>query len=273
MKVIDFHTHIFPDRIAADALAKLAEHSGEYRPIVDGTLGGLTESMDKAGISLSVVSNIATKPAQAYPIYDFCCEIQNDRIYPLVSIHPLNTLTEAEDILDKGEQRQIRGIKLHPMYQNFYIDDEKMFTFYELFGNRNFFVVFHTGFDIAFPDNRQADVERVRRVADKFRDLSIVVTHTGGWRQWDRIGVLTGCENIYSEISMTQPEVDDNSFIKLISLFDENRIFFGTDSPWTDQKEMVQKILKLKISDSLKEKILFRNASAFMELFSYRTAT
>ncbi|UCG78844.1 MAG: amidohydrolase family protein [Nitrospirota bacterium] len=267
MQIIDFHAHIFPDRVAGPALDQLTEHSGEYKPCTDGTLRGLLGSMDAAGIRMSVISNIATKPSQSYPILDFCDEIKGERIYPLISIHPENSYEEAKDLLNRAEGMGIRGVKFHPMYQDFEIDDEKMYELYGLIRDRGFFTIFHTGYDIAFPGNNNADLERVQKIADMFSDMTIVVTHTGGWRQWERVGLITGADNIYSEISMTQSEVNDDDFIKLISLFDERKIFFGTDSPWTDQADMVNRVMALSLSGPLKEGILFKNAEVFLDKY------
>jgi predicted TIM-barrel fold metal-dependent hydrolase len=88
----------------------------------------------------------------------------------------------------------------------------------------------------------------------------------GGWKQWDRTGCLSGCRNVYTETSMTMGEVTDDQFIRLISQFDENRILFGTDSPWTDQKEMLERTLRLRISERQKEKILYQNAVELLGL-------
>jgi predicted TIM-barrel fold metal-dependent hydrolase len=65
---------------------------------------------------------------------------------------------------------------------------------------------------------------------------------------------------------MTLSEVSDEEFIKLIGYFDEDRLLFGSDSPWTDQKEMLERTLQLKISDRLKEKMLYQNAAALLGL-------
>ena len=65
---------------------------------------------------------------------------------------------------------------------------------------------------------------------------------------------------------MTLSEVSDDQFIKLISHFSEDRILFGTDSPWTDQKEMLERTLRLKISDRMKEKMLYQNAVKLLGL-------
>jgi hypothetical protein len=40
----------------------------------------------------------------------------------------------------------------------------------------------------------------------------------------------------------------------------------GTDSPSTDQKEMLDRTLRLKISDRLKEKMLYHNAEDLLGL-------
>lgn len=264
MKFIDFHTHIFPDKIAKQAVAALAEESGAYRPCTDGTLKALLESMDRSGISASLVANIATKPAQTPAILEFCRQIKSERIHPLISFHPSNDPDDVEDIFGQAQNIGILGVKLHPMYQGFSIDGKHMYGFYELMASFGFYVMFHTGFDIAFPNNNQADVERVRKVANWFKDLTIVCTHVGGWKQWERISCLSDCKNVYTETSMTLSEVSDDAFVKLISHFDEDKVLFGTDSPWTDQKEMLERTLNLKISDQRKEKMLYKNAAKLL---------
>jgi len=260
MKYFDFHTHVFPDKIAKPAMDALAAESGNYQPHTDGTLRGLQDSMKRAGISASLVANIATKPAQLFPILEFCKEIKSDSIYPLVSFHPGNDPDDVEDMLGQAQRSGIRGVKFHPMYQRFFIDNKHMYGFYELLASFGFYVIFHTGFDLAFPENTQADVERVKKVADWFKDLTIVCTHVGGWKQWDRIQCLSGCENVYTETSMTLSEVSDERFIELLSVFSEDRVLFGSDSPWTDQKEMLERTLRLNISDRRKEKLVWKNA-------------
>ncbi len=266
MNYIDFHTHIFPDKIAKQAMKALAAESGDYQPCIDGTLQGLLNSMKRANISASLVANIATRPVQMKPILEFCKQIKSEFIHPLISFHPSNDTYEVEDMFGEAHVAGIRGVKLHPMYQNFFIDDKYMYGFYELMASFGFFVMFHTGYDMAFPGNAQADVERVKKIANWFKDLTIVCTHVGGWKQWDRISCLSDCKNVFTETSLTMSEISDAEFIKAISYFDEDRILFGSDSPWTDQLEMLQRTLHLKISDTLKEKMLYKNAANLLAL-------
>ncbi len=266
MQVIDFHTHIFPDRIAEQAVRKLAEESGEYQPRTDGTLRGLIASMDRAGIGASVVANISTRPAQDAPILNFCRQIRSERIIPLVSFHPDNAPADVEALLSAAAREGVRGVKLHPMYQGFAIDERRMFPFYQMVGHFGMFVIFHTGLDIAFPGNLQADVERVDRLAGEFPGLTIVATHVGAWRQWDRAGMLGRRENVYTETSMALTEMTDEGFVKMLGKFHEDRVLFGSDSPWTDQKEMLERNANLELSSSRKEKMLYQNAARLLGL-------
>jgi len=266
MTIIDFHTHIFPDKIARQALATLAEDSGEYVPRTDGTLKGLLASMDHAGVGTSVVANIATRPAQMLPIFDFCGHVAGSRVAPLISVHPDNGMADVNALFLRAADAGIRGVKLHPMYQGFFIDDRKMYPLYQLIEHFGFFVVFHTGYDIAFPGNTQADVERVLTIAKEFRDLTIVTTHVGGWRQWDRAAILGKCGNVHTETSMTLTEIENREFVRLLSAFGEDRVLFGSDSPWTDQKDMVERTLRLGLPERQLEKLMELNARALLGL-------
>ncbi|RME63794.1 MAG: hypothetical protein D6778_09005 [Nitrospirae bacterium] len=268
MKYIDFHTHIFPEKIAEEALRRLSEHSGPYKPCTDGTARGLLESMERAGIEASVVANIATKPTQMWPIYEFCTEIKSTKLYPLVSFHPENSLSEVRQLIRKAKQSGIFGVKLHPMYQNFWIDEDRMFPFYKAVADEGMFLMFHTGYDIAFPGNEQAHVLRLKKVAERLPSLHIVSTHMGGWHQWQYLKELSELENLYTETSMTITETGPDRFLELLEEFPLERIFFGTDSPWTDQKEMVEAILGLPIETPKKEALLRENAIAFIKAYS-----
>jgi len=268
MNYIDFHTHVFPDHLAKEALRKLSEHSGPYKPQTDGTVSGLQNSMQRAGIYLSVIANIATKPSQLWPIYEFCMSIKSEHLLPLVSFHPANSLTEVEELVRKARNNGIIGVKLHPMYQSFWIDDEHMYPYYKIVAEQGLLLMFHSGYDIAFPGNEQAHVMRLKKVAKQLPELRIVSTHMGGWHQWEYLYLLAEEENVYTETSMTITEIGPTAFINLLDRFPVERILFGTDSPWTDQQEMVEAIVSLPLDESIKINILRNNAVEILKEFN-----
>ncbi|MDD5686613.1 MAG: amidohydrolase family protein [Elusimicrobia bacterium] len=262
--IIDFHTHAFPDNIAAGALEKIA-YSAKIKPSFDGTVSGLLKSMDDSGIEKSVILNIATKPEQVENIIKWCVKIKSNRIIPFASIHPENK--GFKDLLKRIKGEQLLGVKLHPMYQNFSIDSDKMFFIYEEIARNNLILILHTGFDIAFGEDKRAAIGLLKKVIKRFPELRIVASHTGGWRMWDEVlKELTGL-NIWFETSMTLKYIKDKKvFLDILIKHSADRIMFGTDTPWSNQKEEVEMLKNLEISPDLKNKIFFQNAQKFLTL-------
>lgn len=263
---IDFHAHIFPDRIAAQALDALSQTTGEIRPRTDGTLGGLLASMDRAGIGASVVASIATKPGQIFPILDFSREIASDRIFPLVSFHPANSPEELDRLLAGAVASGIRGIKLHPMYQEFTLDDPAMIPFYRQVADSGLFLLFHSGDDISFPGDERADPARIARLAGLLPGLTIVASHLGGWRQWERVGILADLPNVWIECSMTLRSIPDERFVEILTGFDPDRILYGSDTPWDDQAETLAHARRLPLPEGLLARLLHDNAARLLRI-------
>ncbi len=93
--IIDFHTHMFPDAIAARTVEKLAKLV-ENPPETDGTHDGLFRSAQEAGIDCSVVLPIATKASQFYTINEYAAHFQKGKIIPLAaSIPRLRTIKKS----------------------------------------------------------------------------------------------------------------------------------------------------------------------------------
>ena len=91
MQIIDFHTHAFPDDLAARAVSALEKGAG-VPAMLDGKVSSLLKSMDRAGIERSMVCSIATKPAQFQKILDWSKAVRSSRIIPFPSIRPADRL-------------------------------------------------------------------------------------------------------------------------------------------------------------------------------------
>ena len=124
--VIDFHTHTFPDAIAASTLQKLSGVS-HSRPFTDGTATGLRVSMAAASVDLSVVLPVATSPRQVRHI-NVAAARNNERagetgLFSFGCIHPdcENWREELDCIAEWG----LKGVKVHPVYQGVDLDDPR----------------------------------------------------------------------------------------------------------------------------------------------------
>jgi predicted TIM-barrel fold metal-dependent hydrolase len=260
--IIDFHTHAFSDELAPKAMKALTEDHPDIPYFSDGTVSSLLKSMDSIGIEKSVICSIATKPKQFKPILDWSLQIQSDRIIPFASVHPADE--ERDERIKEVKQSGLKGIKLHPYYQDFYLDEESMLPYYEQVCKNNLILVMHTGYDIAFEHIRRADPARIVNVMKKFPQLKLITTHFGAWQMWDEVANQIIGKNIYMEISFALDYLPAEKAKELFENHPADYILFGTDSPWRGQKETLNLLVNLNLDTEKLNKILYKNAQKLL---------
>lgn len=264
--VIDFHTHIFPDQIAAKTIEKL-EQAGNIKAYTDGTLKGLKKSMSENNITVSVILPVVTKPSQFGTINNFASEITGkDGIISFGGIHP-----DAEDY--RKELREIKklgllGIKLHPDYQETYVDDLKMVRIIEYATELGLIVVLHAGLDIGLPEPIHCTPKRAANMLSWINnpEAKIILAHTGGYGQWDEVEDYIVGINVWFDISYSLGMIEDEQFVRIIKNHGADRVLFATDSPWGGQKETLKHIRTLDFTEEELERILYRNAAELLKL-------
>lgn len=255
--IIDFHTHAFPDDLS-ERVIKALEKEGGIKAHLDGKISTLLSSMDSCGIERSVICNIATKPAQFDSILKWCKKVRSERIIPFPSFHPYDP--EFRNRIHEIKQEGFKGIKFHPYYQNFTIDEERLLPVYEKICDENLILVMHTGFDFAFPMIRIADPEKIVAVIGKFPCLKLVTTHLGAWKQWEEVEQMLLGKQIYMEISFSLECLDADAVKNIISNHPMEYVLFGTDSPWTDQQKAVSLLRGLQLGEKKERLVLRENA-------------
>jgi hypothetical protein len=256
-EIIDFHTHAFPDELAATAIPYL-ETEGNVKAFLDGTIDDLLRSMDRAGIARSVICSIATRPGQFRAILEWSKKILTRRIIPLPSVHP-GALDIAEQLRIISEEG-FMGIKLHPYYQDFFIDDGRLSVLYETLIEQNLLVVMHTGYDIAFPRMDLCTPKRILTVLERYPGLQMITTHLGAWDDWEEVGRLLTGRPVYMEISYALDFLDPSAARNLIVNHPADYILYGSDSPWSDQAATLQLLRNLDLDPVLYRKITGENA-------------
>ncbi|NPV53037.1 MAG: amidohydrolase [Firmicutes bacterium] len=264
--VIDFHTHCFPDKLARRAIAKLEESAGE-KAYLDGTVSGLLRSMDRAGIDLSILQPVATRPGQERSINEWawaCTARAPGRILSFGSIHPdsRDWRDEIRRIADYG----LKGVKFHPDYQEFYVDEPRVFPVYEALCAEGLVILFHAGIDIGLPEPCHCPPERLRKVIQRLPEGKWVAAHMGGWRCWDEVEAGLVGQPLYFDTSYSYPWLGAARMRSLILAHGVDRILFGTDSPWADQAQAVAEIHDLGLPLEMEKTILGGNAAALLGL-------
>ncbi|MCE5312558.1 MAG: amidohydrolase family protein [Nitrospiraceae bacterium] len=260
--IIDFHTHAFPDALAERAMKSLCEKA-DMTTKLNGTLADLLRSMDANGIEKSVLCSIATKPSQFDPILKWSAEIASDRIMPLPSVHPADP--DFDEHLRVIKAEGFKGIKMHPYYQEFVADDDAMFSFYESVCREGLILVMHTGYDIAFTRVDLAGPRQIANVMNKFPEMKFVSTHFGSWQQWEEVREHLIGKPIYMEISFALEFIDKETAASMIRNHPKEYVLFGTDSPWTEQDETLEKFMSLGLSSEYEQLILRGNALRLLD--------
>ncbi|MFN2352659.1 MAG: amidohydrolase family protein [Kiritimatiellia bacterium] len=263
MSIIDFHTHAFADALAPRAIAKLSQ-SANARAYHDGTLTGLLSSMDHAGIDCSLILSIATRPEQFEPILRWSEQIRSKRILPLASVHPDDpqALAHIRQVAEAG----LPGIKLHPYYQNFRLDEGRMLPLYEVIQDCGLLLICHTGFDQAFPRDRRAEPKRIMRVLDQLPKLKFVATHLGAWCDWEEMRRHMLGRPIWMDLAFALEFMDATTSRALLMEHPAEYLLFGTDSPWADQTEAVGQLRRLGLARELEDMILGGNAARLLNI-------
>lgn len=263
--LIDFHVHCFNEKIAEKAISVLQERC-ELEPFTRGLVSQTTALFDKWGVDRGVLLPIATKPSQQKVINDWAAEQDGGRFISFGSVHP-----DAEDIseeLDRIVALGLHGIKLHPDYQGFMVDEERLDPVYDEIEKRGLPVIFHAGFDVFSPSLIHCPPERALNMIKKHPHMKIVLAHLGGNDCWQQVyDVLAGTDGeVYFDTAFTARYLTDGLMEKIIRRHGTDRILFASDCPWDDPSEIKRKIMSLGISDDDKEKIFSGNASRLLEL-------
>ncbi|MCX8021559.1 MAG: amidohydrolase family protein [Syntrophorhabdaceae bacterium] len=221
--------------------------------------------MKEAGVDISVVAAVPTKPNKVASIQRWLSSIRQPGIEPLAAIHPDDPIsTEQLKIL---KAQGFKGFKLHPDYQNFYVDDPKMFPLYEKIADEGMFILFHAGVDRGLPNPIHGTPKRFAALHRSIPELCIVAAHLGGEDVYEEtLKYLVG-QDIYMDTSFVLRKAPWTFLERIFKEHPVERILFASDSPWTDQKEELQFLLGLPfLSHSDKEKICFYNAASLLGL-------
>ena len=273
--VIDFHTHVYPDKIAEKTIQTLMSSAPAVTDVyTKGTLSALMESMENAGIDKSVILPVATRKGQFDTINKFALNINmnHKNLVSFGGIHP-----DDDDIPEKIrflKENGFKGVKIHPDYTDTFIYDERYIKIIKECAEQGLKIVTHAGADPAF-DTIHCHPKKAREILDNIRSATgepfMIFAHLGGIRVHEDVKKYLLGSNCYLDISCSFSELGSwcdttaKEVTDVIKMHGADKILFATDSPWNDQKAYLEHFRALPdISDTQKELILYRNAEKIL---------
>ena len=253
--IIDVHSHNFPDPIAGRAMAGMIRAcSGFLTSVGDGTLTNHLDHMEHDGVDKAVLCQIATKPAQFEILFRTACAIRDGvlgaraqrMIVPFPSVHPKDPELFAH--LDQIAEAGFRGVKFHPYYQDFLLDDPSVWPMFEKIADLGLVVECHCGYDIGYPDRSDAcGPKEIAVLLRHVKNLTFIAAHLGGCAGFaphatDPLLDL-GC---YIDTSALARNWYRDEEMRLLRSWPTDRILFATDFPWTMYSEAIRWVREVR---------------------------
>lgn len=261
MTIIDVHAHIYPDAVAGRAVSSIGDFY-DFSMACGGTVDELIRRGDEAGITRFVVHSAAVTPNRVAHVNDFLMRsaaAHPDRFVGFGTLHP--DMEDVEGELTRMRAGGLKGVKLHPDFQKFCLDDEKAVAMFRAMADNHMPGIIHTG-DTRYP---YSEPQRMARVLDKVPALRVICAHLGGWSMWTQgWQTLAGHPGVWVDTSSSLYAVTPDEAVEVIRRYGVDRVLFGTDYPMWDAADELQRFLRLPLTNREREMILHENAEAFL---------
>ncbi len=254
--IIDCHCHVYPEKIAEKAVEGISRFY-DIPMDNDGSIDCLIRRGSEIGVKHYLIFSVATTPKQVPSINKFIAQtVENSAgiMTGFGTIHPDSETVEddIEELIGLG----LKGVKMHPDFQKFRIDEEKCDVIYRLCEGR-LPILLHTGdtrYDFSNP-------ERMKPVLEKYPNLTVIGAHFGGWSCWHKAAeMLSKYPNFYVDCSSTFGWLEPDDVRGLIEVYGADKVLFGVDYPmWTHEVEF-DKFMQMGLTREDREKILYKNA-------------
>lgn len=262
MYFIDFHCHVYPNAIASKAADNVRQfYNGLGNPAIDGSVETLLDRGTKAGVEKFVILPVAVLPSRTRHINDFILgEVaKQSRFYGFGTIHAAmaNITGEVEYIMDRG----LRGLKMHPDYQLFPIDDPRLFPVYEEISDK-LPIFFHMG-DVRYDYSHPT---KLRKVLDLFPKLQVIAAHFGGYGMYETAYECLRDKDCILDVSSSMMFMEKGVAEEYINRYGAERMAFGTDYPLWDPVKETKRFLELDLTDEQFEQIAHKTVERFLNL-------
>lgn len=260
-KMIDFHVHLFPDKIF-DAIWKMFNTLYGITSVYPYYYRQCIEYLKKHDIHYIVYSNYAHKKGIARWLNDWNKDVlvEFENLYCFAAYHPddEDALRYAQEILSHPK---VIGIKLHYMVQQLFPDDERLFPLYEMVIEKKKRLLLHVGTGPV--GNEFVGIKHFSRVLKRYPHLPANVAHMGGLEYREFIGLLDIYPLLYFDTSFTfWPQVPwhFNLEASLLEKY-QDRIIYGSDFPniFLPREDEIDFLLKLNFSEEFYKKVFWEN--------------
>ncbi|MDR0310694.1 MAG: amidohydrolase family protein [Acidobacteriota bacterium] len=256
--IIDFHTHVFPDRIAERAVSSMAAACGMLGPHIEASVDVLISELRRVDVDKAVALNIATSPQNMRAVNDFAQSLTAyDELIPFGSVHP--AAPDALDELARIAEAGLKGVKFHPENQGFCVTEDRLIPIYEKISRLGLICVFHAGMDLRYRGCAYCSPEQFSAILPAFSS-PVVLAHMGGYMLWEDVLKHLAGRDVYLDTAYTYGTMPRPLAAELVNVHGADKILLGSDSPWMGIGEHARMVALWGQNEEDTRKILGENA-------------
>lgn len=277
--MFDCHTHVFgPGQMGGPTLAAVKRAWGEDMEIkalpednlkcIEHCDGAIVLAFDAPATGIVVPNDYVAAYVSQHP----------GRLFGFASVDP-NKWNAASELEQAVGEYNMSGLKLGPIYQNFYPDDKKHFSLYAKANELDIPILWHQG--TSFVPEGFLDASRpaaLDPIAREFPDLKMIIAHMGHPWVGECISVVRKNQNMYMDLSAlgSRPWQFYNAMVLAMEYGVLHKILFGSDFPFFTTEQMVAALRHIndvaegtnmpRIPEDEIEKIIERNTPEVLDL-------
>jgi len=272
---IDFHVHPSPTLFKSGQHAwvtdwlRLSHPNGGFEEFCEkySDPGRFEDFLAREGVDFACVlaelNEMTVGVCTNEQVREFCRG--RSRLIPFCDVNPYLFARPADELKRLVQEDGFRGLKLYPTYQQYFLNDPRIYPVYAMAQHLGIPVLIHTGSSI-FPGTRlkYGDPLHLDDAAVDFPDLKLVMAHSGRGFWYDRAFFMSRLhKNVYMEISGLPPSKLMEYFPKLGRNTD--KVIFGSDWPGMPHiKRNMDAVAALPLPPGAAEKILGGNAARLL---------
>ncbi|WP_409345137.1 amidohydrolase family protein [Paenibacillus sp. MBLB4367] len=277
--IFDCHTHLFgPGQVGGPTFEALNRIWGNGKQLIatpedhwkqyENADGAIVLAVDAPATGIVVPNEYVAEYVSKHP----------GKLFGFASVDP--NKPHADRLLEHAiREYRLSGLKLGPIYQNFYPGDKKHFSLYAKANELNIPILWHQGTSYVpegyLDASRPADLDPISRA---FPELKMIIAHMGHPWMEECICIVRKNKNMYMDLStlMARPWQFYNAMVLAMEYGVLDKILFGTDFPLFTVQQTIDSLRNVnvlaegtslsRIPERAIEDIIHRNTVELLEL-------
>jgi hypothetical protein len=268
---VDAHVHLFPDHLFTAVWQWFDQFGWPIRYRL--TSPEIINFLLSRGVNHIVALHYAHKPGVARDLNAYMAGLRRPHggVTAMATVFPGEK--HAADILEVAFQSGLNGVKLHSHVQCFDMNSDQMKEIYEVCTAHKKPLIMHVGREPkspAYPCDPYVlcGADKLEKVIRENPDLNICVPHLGADEFDAYRRMLLKYDNLWLDTTMTLADYLPMDYFPELTEMRADRLIFGTDFPnlpyaWDRE---IRRLIGLKLSDTVMERILGKNAMEFYSI-------